>query len=254
MTEAIWTRPPASLLVGAHRGLGAGLPENTLAAAEAAFHLGVDFVETDLRLTRDGVAVALHDADFTRMAGDPAAVGDVEFETARQLKPDLATVAAMIDLADDCGRALLLDTKLTDPAMLARAVMPLGSRLESGRIAFGVRSLAAAEAVALLAPRAPLVGLFADGADLAGLAALGAPWARLWQHDADRASIARLHDLGLAVLIMAGRPTPSEVGFIEADDLMSLIADGADAVMLDDPALALGLRDGPRSVAASKGP
>lgn len=254
MTGFSWTDPTAALLVGAHRGLGGGAPENTLAGARAAFALGVDFVETDLRATADGVAVALHDADFARVAGDPRGLAELDLATALRAKPDMPTVATMIDVAAAAGRGLLLDTKLADPAILEPVVASLADRLADGRVAFGVRSLTAAATVARAAPKAPLVGLLAGEADLAALADLGARWARLWQHDADPAAISGLRRLGLSVLIMAGRPTPSEVGFIAADDLSRLIGDGIDAVMLDDPALALSLRDGRSSIAASPGP
>jgi glycerophosphoryl diester phosphodiesterase len=49
------------MLVAAHRG-GAGLwPENSLLAFENALKLGVDGLECDVHLTRDGEVVVLHD-------------------------------------------------------------------------------------------------------------------------------------------------------------------------------------------------
>jgi glycerophosphoryl diester phosphodiesterase len=44
-----------------HRGARGLKPENTLPAFEIAFDLGVTSVETDVRLTRDGVPVLFHD-------------------------------------------------------------------------------------------------------------------------------------------------------------------------------------------------
>jgi glycerophosphoryl diester phosphodiesterase len=49
------------MLVLAHRGLHDDARENTLAAFEAAVDAGVDGIETDVRLSRDGVAVLFHD-------------------------------------------------------------------------------------------------------------------------------------------------------------------------------------------------
>ena len=53
----------------AHRGASAIAPENTLASIHAAIALGVDYVETDVRLTQDGVPILLHDADLNRTGG-----------------------------------------------------------------------------------------------------------------------------------------------------------------------------------------
>src|SRR4051794_4857772 len=53
----------------AHRGLhGSGVPENSLAAFQAAFNQTVG-VECDVRLSGDGSAVVFHDPDLTRMCG-----------------------------------------------------------------------------------------------------------------------------------------------------------------------------------------
>jgi len=46
--------------VVAHRGAHDGIPENSLAAYEKAIELGVDFVEIDIRATKDGKLVSIH--------------------------------------------------------------------------------------------------------------------------------------------------------------------------------------------------
>ena len=50
----------------AHRGSSAHAPENTLAAFELAAADGAEGIEFDVRLTRDGEAVVIHDADLKR--------------------------------------------------------------------------------------------------------------------------------------------------------------------------------------------
>ena len=49
------------MLVLAHRGYHAEAHENTLAAFDAAVRLGVDGIETDVRLSADGKPVIMHD-------------------------------------------------------------------------------------------------------------------------------------------------------------------------------------------------
>ena len=48
-------------IVVAHRGASAYLPEHTLASKAMAFAMGVDYIEEDVVMTKDGRAVVLHD-------------------------------------------------------------------------------------------------------------------------------------------------------------------------------------------------
>lgn len=61
--------PPARPRIVAHRGASHDAPENTLAAFRRAWELGVECVELDVHVTRDGNAVVIHDANTKRTAG-----------------------------------------------------------------------------------------------------------------------------------------------------------------------------------------
>ena len=52
--------------ISAHRGFSARAPENTLPALEAALEAGAHVAEIDVRLTRDGKLVLMHDSDLDR--------------------------------------------------------------------------------------------------------------------------------------------------------------------------------------------
>src|SRR3972149_12270636 len=53
----------------AHRGASHTAPENTLASVTLAWQRDADAAEIDVRLTRDGRIVALHDETTERTAG-----------------------------------------------------------------------------------------------------------------------------------------------------------------------------------------
>jgi glycerophosphoryl diester phosphodiesterase len=53
-------------LIAAHRGARSLAPENTLASARAAFASGAGMWEIDVRMSRDGELVVIHDPDLTR--------------------------------------------------------------------------------------------------------------------------------------------------------------------------------------------
>jgi glycerophosphoryl diester phosphodiesterase len=69
----------------AHRGASAELPENTLPAFARAVELGVDALETDVHLTRDGQLIAAHDPTAARMTGAQAAWTDLDLADVRRL-------------------------------------------------------------------------------------------------------------------------------------------------------------------------
>ncbi|MFD5143404.1 glycerophosphodiester phosphodiesterase [Streptomyces sp. NPDC058401] len=66
-----------------HRGDPYRVRENTLPSIRSAFERGADAVEIDVRTTRDGVPVLLHDEDLRRLWGHDVRLEDV---TAPQLK------------------------------------------------------------------------------------------------------------------------------------------------------------------------
>ena len=67
-------------LIIAHRGDSAHAPENTIAAFRKAIESGADGVEFDVRLSKDGVAVVIHDSTLTRTTGVDARVADMSAE------------------------------------------------------------------------------------------------------------------------------------------------------------------------------
>jgi glycerophosphoryl diester phosphodiesterase len=69
------------LLLG-HRGAPAAVPENTLASLHRAVDLGADGVELDVRLSRDGVPVVIHDETVDRTTSGR---GRVDSHTAAEL-------------------------------------------------------------------------------------------------------------------------------------------------------------------------
>lgn len=118
-----------------HRGVTNhdAVPENTIAAVERAFADGADGVEVDVRVARDDVAVCVHDADLTRVAGLPWLVD-------RSATPQLRlaslgdgqrvpTLANVVEATTGRGTVVLdLKRGRTRPAAFARAIASVVSR------------------------------------------------------------------------------------------------------------------------------
>jgi glycerophosphoryl diester phosphodiesterase len=68
----------------AHRGYSRRAPENTLAAVRVAMACGADWIEVDVRATRDGMPVVLHDATLDRTTTGRGPVGEWSFWELRE--------------------------------------------------------------------------------------------------------------------------------------------------------------------------
>jgi len=73
----------------AHRGASHDAPENTLAAFRLAWEQKADAVELDIRLTKDGRIVAIHDSTTRRTAGVARRVSVQTLERLRALDAGL---------------------------------------------------------------------------------------------------------------------------------------------------------------------
>lgn len=67
-------------LIIAHRGANDRMNESTLAAYELAALDGVDYLEMDLRMTKDGRLVIMHDETIDRTTNGAGKVSDYSFE------------------------------------------------------------------------------------------------------------------------------------------------------------------------------
>jgi glycerophosphoryl diester phosphodiesterase len=73
------------IAVIAHRAGRNGTPENTLSAIRNAIQLGVDYVELDIRATRDGQLVIMHDGTVDRTTNGKGAVKELDLDAVRAL-------------------------------------------------------------------------------------------------------------------------------------------------------------------------
>jgi len=123
-------------LVLAHRGGLERAPENSMAAFDDAIAAGVDYVETDVRHSFDGVAFLAHDrtlrADCTPYAGQAVmaltAAQLAEVRCAGQPIPRLADLVDRLTRPDAARVSLMAEVKDVDPVGVSDELARLGWR------------------------------------------------------------------------------------------------------------------------------
>ncbi|WP_353988242.1 glycerophosphodiester phosphodiesterase [Ruicaihuangia caeni] len=121
-TLEILRAPGEAGMVAAHRGDRSNAPENTLPAYLAALDSGAQLLETDVRLTADGVPVLMHDATVDRTTSGSGWVFALDSDAVRALDAGswhaeefagtpVPTLAELLTIAAPTEAILLLELK-----------------------------------------------------------------------------------------------------------------------------------------------
>jgi len=114
----------------AHRGASPEGLENTLAAVERVVRLGYRYLETDVRVTRDGVPVLLHDSTLDRTTDRTGAVRDLPWSEVARARVGGREPVPRLDELLDSYPALRVNLDVKVPAAvgpLAEAVHRAGA-------------------------------------------------------------------------------------------------------------------------------
>ena len=125
---------PAQPLIFGHRGSSYELPEHTLDAYMRAIEDGADGVECDVRLTRDGHLVCVHDRRLERTSNGRGLVRRQTLDELQRLdfgswhdaqKPaELLTLERLLGAVRDAGRPLRLLIETKHPTRGGRLIEP----------------------------------------------------------------------------------------------------------------------------------
>ena len=140
---ALPARPLASIEVVAHRGSSDDAPEHTLSAYKRAIEDGADALECDVRLTKDGHLVCVHDRRIDRTSNGRGIVSTLELAELSELDwgswrdtwedyedpemPDrdrsqILTLRALLQAVADAGRTVEVAIETKHPTRYAGLV------------------------------------------------------------------------------------------------------------------------------------
>lgn len=235
-------------LIAAHRGASAHAPENTMAAFRLAEAMNADYIEVDVRATRDGVLIALHDETVDRTTNGKGRAGRMTFRDIRRLDaggwfaPAYTgeRIPSLDEVLDRFGGNIGLILELKQPAAypgieqaLARALTERGlDRPDSGQIIIQSFDTRALRKVRELLPDVPLAVLVRRPYRLTPRILLEysrfAEAVHLPQHIVRPHLIARIRSFGLSVMAWNAHAKRH---------VRRLEKSGVDGILTDDPLL-----------------
>jgi glycerophosphoryl diester phosphodiesterase len=90
-----------------HRGARGNLPENSRASYQWAIDHGAAEIETDSRLTLDGIIVQYHNPFFLDSDGNKHQVADSTYDEIKAAVPDIMTLSELIEFINRRSRLML---------------------------------------------------------------------------------------------------------------------------------------------------
>lgn len=178
--------PDWSIVFVAHRGLAPGQPENTLSAFREAIRLGAEVIEIDLRSTKDGEVVILHDETLDRTTNGKGKVTDFTLAELKKLDAGNGEVIPTYEEALECvagsGVKLLLDIKespLLDKKKVVRITEKYGA---IQNIIVGPRNVQDLKAFRALNPNLRTLGFIKSIVDIDDFLNAGCDIIRLWPY------------------------------------------------------------------------
>jgi glycerophosphoryl diester phosphodiesterase len=238
------------MTIVAHRcGTHEGLAENSVAAASRSRELGADFIELDIRLSRDGVPAVVHDASFARLCGVDRRVAECTAAEIARLRyrehPDAGP--APFSAFTAAGIApLLIHFKLGAPE-LERFLPVLEAAGYLEKAVVGVTSAAALGAARGYRKPVRTLAFMPEREDAAAFLAAGADIIRLWDPWVDAAAVRVVHDAGRLVWVMTGAPSEGSVGLCTRERLGEYFDLGLDGILLNDVSLGVSVARSRRS-------
>ena len=88
-----------NVVVTSHRGAGSLEPENTLRAIRRAIALGVDQIEIDVQLTKDGHLILMHDPTIDRTTNGSGKIVELTYAEIRQFDAGSGELVPTLDEA-----------------------------------------------------------------------------------------------------------------------------------------------------------
>ena len=113
----------------AHRGDSSRFRENTIVAIQSAIDAGAEVVEIDVRISRDGKVIVLHDSNLERLWGISKESTEMDWSEISQLGNGQDRIPLLIDVLKlfvGTSAVLMIDMEQKDPAKQAYEVVANG--------------------------------------------------------------------------------------------------------------------------------
>ena len=221
----------------AHRGgIVEGYPENTLKAFRKSIEIGADVLEIDLRGTKDGAVIIMHDSTVDRTTDGSGKVEDLTLAEIKKLDAGkgekVPTYEEVLDLISTAKVKLLLHIKESPKLNKEKIVQITTDKNALLDVIAGVITIDDYRMFRALNPNIRTLGFIKSSDDIEQFVTAGIDIIRLWDHWIidDAALVQKVQNMGKPVWTTAKDHQTKE-------SLTFLLDNGVNGVICDYPEL-----------------
>lgn len=211
-----------------HRGARAYEPENTLRSFKKAMELGVDAVELDVRKTKDGQLVVIHDADVKRTTNGKGLVSELTLKEIQSLSTEKDEKIPTLEEALDClGKKVRVFIELKETGIEEQVLAVVNKKALKKSVVIVSFLEDALRKIRELDAEAETGLIYAKHKNpLKAALELKAQWLLAFYRFTHTANVQKAHENGLKVIVWTVN-TPEEVA--------EMVKKGVDGVSSDKP-------------------
>lgn len=222
----------------AHRAGPNKYPEQTIQSAMHALKNGADFVEMDVRYTKDKRLACMHDPNALRVFGVDKLISDMteeEFKSLRHAKNPAYCSHTFQDYLDCKVYPLLIHVK--DCSVLDDLLNLLSSHDYLDKVVFGVPEASAVKKIKEYDNNLKVLAFMPNVDRIEEFAEAGADYIRLWETWMTEENVKRVKNTGKELWIMVGKDIIGHdewVGVTTKEGLKKMFEYEVDGILIND--------------------
>lgn len=221
----------------AHRCGTDKFPQLTLKSAFHSLEIGADYIELDIRQTKDGSLAVNHDPDGIMLFNDArliAQLTDAEFKSL-SYKEDLSIQGMMFeDVLQSGVKPLVIHVKDTGNEVLTKLFSLIGQYGYENDVVVGITCKEDVDFAYEHAPHIKVLTFFKKEEYIADAIGSHAHYVRLWENWVTKENVDKIHHAGKKCWIMTGVSEKKTTGYTSKEKLLEFKKLGADGILINE--------------------
>jgi len=222
------------MLLIAHRGGTDRYPELTLASSRLSLELGADYVELDIRFTRDDVPVISHDEDALKLFGNPAKIQELtaeQFSSLRYADNHQLHPHTLVEVLSSGVAPIVFHIK-EGGERLSQILECIRAYGYEDKVIMGVMTSEDVRIVKEFNRNIQILALMPSKEHAAEFIENGADLIRLWERWVDEEAVRLIHEAGRQVWVMAGYK--GTTGYTSPENILAWKRLGINGVLVNE--------------------